>query len=80
MSTAPDDLPPATGTPASAQSPGSTSGDDYDHEYDSMDDDRCSWCGGDGEQDPDDPLFEGRGPIACKACGGTGLASKQTIW
>ena len=52
----------------------------HDEDYDDDRDRSCSWCCGDGTQDPDDPLWEGWEPIACKACCGTGLASKQTIW
>ena len=49
-------------------------------EDDGDDDGPCSWCGGSGDQDPDDPLWEGFDIINCKSCGGTGLVSKQTIW
>lgn len=68
---------PTGGKNAGLAGGGATEDDDF---YDGLDEDPCSWCCGDGTQDPDDPLFEGRDPIACKACGGTGLASKQTIW
>lgn len=43
-------------------------------------DDRCTSCGGEGLQEPDDPLYEGTDWIDCKACFGTGLACRQVVW
>jgi hypothetical protein len=57
---------------------------DYDDDADDVD---CSWCLGEGEQDQcDDPLgcpgphdrFGGGCP--CRACDGTGLRSRQTVF
>jgi DnaJ-class molecular chaperone len=49
-----------------------------------FDDDQepCSWCGGEGVQENDDPLWWGfdRDWIPCECCGGTGLRSHQTIF
>lgn len=51
--------------------------DDY---YDDDDLDECSWCGGEGWQENDDPLWYGfdRDWIPCEACNGRGHS--QTIW
>jgi DnaJ-class molecular chaperone len=43
----------------------------------------CTWCGGDGVQDNDDPLWYGFDTawwIPCEYCGGTGLRKHQTIF
>lgn len=50
--------------------------DDYDDELD------CTWCGGEGIQENDDPLWYGfdRDWIPCQCCDGTGLRSRQTIF
>lgn len=42
--------------------------------------DDCAWCGGEGWQEPDDPLAEGYDDVPCKSCDGTGLACRQVIW
>ena len=69
--------------PAKDRSCTGLAGDGTSEDYRYCDDDEdgpCSWCGGSGDQEPDDPLWEGWDLINCKSCGGTGLASKQTIW
>jgi hypothetical protein len=47
----------------------------------------CTWCGGDGLTECDDPLgcpgphIGGWGGYCeCRPCSGTGLRSKQTVW
>ena len=42
----------------------------------------CTWCGGEGTEDNDNPLWYGFDVewIPCRACSGTGLRSKQTIF
>lgn len=57
--------------------------DDLDEltDYDEYDDEpTCSWCGGEGIQENDDPLWYGfdRDWIPCEACNGRGHG--QTIW
>lgn len=51
---------------------------------DDCDDDNavCSWCGGDGEQENDDPLWHGFDVdfIPCECCAGTGLSKFQTVF
>ena len=58
--------------------------DYYLDEEDYWDDDEleCTWCGGDGVQENDDPLWYGFDTdwIPCECCGGTGLRSHQTIF
>jgi hypothetical protein len=38
----------------------------------------CSWCGGDGEVENDDPLVYAGDYIPCRCCNGRGHS--QTIW
>jgi hypothetical protein len=45
----------------------------------------CSWCGGEGYDECDDPIgclspHLRDGSCLCGACGGSGLAKDQTIW
>jgi DnaJ-class molecular chaperone len=42
----------------------------------------CTWCGGDGVQENDDPLWYGFDDdwIPCECCNGTGLRKHQTIF
>jgi len=51
--------------------------DDYDD-----DELECTWCGGDGMQENDDPLWHGFdvAEIPCECCSGTGLRKHQTIF
>lgn len=69
--------------------PGVTDNDPhFDDEREPEDEDcgdewACTWCGGEGETEIDDPLVDdcdewGTGP--CSACGGTGLRKHQTIF
>lgn len=53
--------------------------DDYE---DDGDDAPCSWCGGEGVQENDDPLWYGFDVdfIPCECCAGTGLRSHQTVF
>ena len=56
---------------------------DCDREYEDCDDElACTWCGGDGVQENDDPLWHGFDTdwIPCECCGGTGLRKHQTIF
>jgi len=50
--------------------------DEYDDEW------YCTWCGGDGMQENDDPLWYGSDAdfISCECCNGTGLRKHQTIF
>lgn len=45
-------------------------------------DDYCSWCGGDGWVENDDPLWHGfdEDVITCPACHGSGLLRDQTLF
>lgn len=48
---------------------------EYDEEW------ACTWCGGDGTMENDDPVFYGHNrDIKCSACGGTGLREYQTVF
>jgi DnaJ-class molecular chaperone len=49
---------------------------DYDDELD------CTWCGGEGEEENDDPFWYGFDVefIPCGACNGTGLRKHQTVF
>lgn len=83
----PQDIPATPAKPtaegALAEAQGSASEPHYCNECgDNINDCSCScsWCGGDGWQESDDPLWDGADEIPCKACGGSGLARKQTIW
>lgn len=56
-------------------------------EFDDSDDDGapCSWCGGDGWEDCDDPIqccavHNVLGECPCGPCNGTGLAKHQWLW
>jgi DnaJ-class molecular chaperone len=42
----------------------------------------CTWCGGEGIQENDDPLWHGfdRDWIPCECCNGTGLRKHQTVF
>lgn len=53
------------------------------HEYDEEPD--CTWCGGEGYDDCDDPIqcFRKHTPgglCPCGACGGSGRGKDQVIW
>lgn len=50
--------------------------------YDDDDELECTWCGGEGIQDNDDPLWYGfdRDWIPCQCCSGTGLRKHQTVF
>ena len=55
--------------------------DDFDDEYE--EEWECSWCGGEGYAEVDDPLWDdcdefGYGP--CGSCGGSGLRKHQTVF
>jgi DnaJ-class molecular chaperone len=52
--------------------------DEWDY-YDELD---CTWCGGEGIQENDDPLWHGFDVdyIPCQCCNGTGLRRYQTIF
>lgn len=56
--------------------------EDDEDEYD-PDDPRpwaCSWCGGRGEQENDDPLRYDGDTIPCVACNGTGQRHHQWLF
>jgi DnaJ-class molecular chaperone len=54
--------------------------DDWDN-YADPDDLDCTFCGGDGLQENDDPLWYGSAhEVPCVACNGTGLRKHQTIF
>lgn len=41
----------------------------------------CTWCGGDGYQENDDPLWYGDVDLVpCECCQGTGKREYQTIF
>ena len=41
----------------------------------------CTFCGGDGTMENDDPVFYGHNrDVSCSACGGTGERKHQTIF
>ena len=68
----------ANEAPTVYSSPGSEPDDIWDDEPD------CSWCGGDGWEECDDPIqctyrHDWR-EHPCPACGGSGLAKDQTLW
>ena len=50
-------------------------------EYDN-DELECTWCGGEGVQENDDPLWYGFDvyEIPCECCNGTGLRKHQTVF
>lgn len=60
--------------------------DNYDWEDDEDfkdgDDLECTWCGGEGTQENDDPLWYGFDVdfVPCECCDGTGLRKHQTIF
>lgn len=61
--------------------------DDADEEdrYEPEDGGSCTFCGGDGYDECDDPIqctsrHSPDGLCPCSACGGTGLAKNQVIW
>lgn len=59
--------------------------DDDDDDFDDDDNDigerDCTWCGGDGLMDNDDPLWYGAAELVnCSACNGTGMRKHQTIF
>ena len=51
-------------------------------DYDEMDDDlECTWCGGSGMQENDDPLWYGSVyEVPCTACNGTGKREHQWLF
>jgi DnaJ-class molecular chaperone len=58
---------------------------DEDEIFDEYDDDGdlgCTWCGGDGDMENDDPLWHGfdKSHIPCTACSGTGKRKYQTVF
>lgn len=48
--------------------------------WEEADDLDCTFCGGEGWQDSDDPLWDGADEVPCAACAGTGLRKHQTIF
>jgi len=40
----------------------------------------CSWCGGEGFMESDDPMWDQDDWVSCSACGGSGNAEDQTLW
>lgn len=40
----------------------------------------CSHCGGECYVEGDEPFWDEGETVPCKACGGSGLARKQTVW
>ena len=40
----------------------------------------CTWCGGDRWQEGDEPGWDDGEMARCKACGGSGLLRKQTVF
>lgn len=58
--------------------------DEQDEYWLDNDDDEleCTWCGGTGMQENDDPLWHGFDvyEIPCECCDGTGLRSHQRIF
>lgn len=55
---------------------------DEDDDYFDDDELECTWCGGEGMQENDDPLWHGFDVdfIPCECCNGTGLRKHQTIF
>lgn len=56
---------------------------DFDDEYEYETEWECTWCGGEGYAEVNDPINDdcdefGYGP--CGPCGGTGLRKHQTIF
>lgn len=47
---------------------------------DPCDETDCTWCGGDGWQESDDPLWDDADEVPCSACNGTGLRKHQSIF
>lgn len=55
--------------------------EDLDDDPENDDEWFCTYCGGDGVMDNDDPVFYGHDdPLPCSACDGTGLRERQTIF
>lgn len=49
--------------------------------YEDPDELPCTWCGGEGWQENDDPLWYGDADeVPCTACSGTGLRKNQTVF
>lgn len=49
--------------------------DEYEEDWE------CTFCGGDGSMENDDPVFYGHNrDVPCSACGGTGKREHQTIF
>lgn len=49
--------------------------------HEDEDDLPCTWCGGEGLKENDDPLWHGDAVlINCEACHGTGLRKHQTVF
>jgi len=40
----------------------------------------CTWCGGEGYVESDDPLWDGGDIVPCSACNGTGERKHQTLF
>ena len=66
----------------------SDASDAHENEWDDDPDPDCSYCGGDGYTECDDPIQccsrhldnSWDQMCECKACGGSGLAKDQVIW
>ncbi len=55
--------------------------DEYDYDDEDPDDLPCTWCGGEGIQENDDPGWYGAAyEVPCACCGGTGKRKHQTIF
>ena len=55
--------------------------DQIDYEDDDDLETFCTWCGGDGTQENDDPLWYGDVDyVPCECCNGTGLRKHQVIF
>jgi DnaJ-class molecular chaperone len=52
-------------------------GDEDDWDPDELD---CTFCGGEGIEENDDPLWYDGDWITCRACGGSGKRSDQTLF
>lgn len=44
------------------------------------DDNDCTYCGGEGWQESDDPLWDGADEVPCRACGGSGERRHQSVF
>ena len=52
-------------------------GDDYYDDIDSLD---CTYCGGDGDVENDDPLWYDGDYRTCPSCNGSGKRKDMTLW